>query len=360
MGFKARIALEKCVFSESKKTIVDFDNLKAFSFVYRSGVRAVKLQNEIGYIIVLPYKGQMIWDAAFDGRTLTMKSLFPEPRQASFFLDTYGNFLHHCGALRMGCPSSEDDHQLHGELPYADYERAFIEIGEDEMGTYLAISGVYDYNRAYGDKYTATPLVKLYNDSSVLDVSMQINNLTPNAMDLMYMCHINFAIARNAELIQSAGWNNKSMILRTSMPSHVTPSMNWSSLVKKIQKDVKVTKTIREDDRYDTDLVFFIGDMKEDEEGWAHFLQLHEDGSADIVSQKPIELDHHTRWILRNNNMEVLGMLPATCDPEGYTTEKQKGNVREIPPNGSVSFAIRVGSLNKEDAARLIHKTSNK
>ena len=28
--------------------------------------------------------------------------------------------------------------------------------------------------------------------------------------------------------------------------------------------------------------------------------------------------------------------LPSTCDPEGYTAEKQKGNVRSIPALGSV------------------------
>ena len=128
---------------------------------------------------------------------------------------------------------------------------------------------------------------------------------------------------------------------------------------KKIQKDVEITKIIGEDDRYNTDLCFFINDMKEDKDGWAHFIQLHEDGSADIISQKPRELDHHTRWILRNNNMEVLGMLPATCDPEGYTTEKQKGNVREIPPNGSVSFTVKVGFLNKKDAEYMIKKINN-
>jgi len=353
MSIKATLYLEKETFSFKQRPLVDFQTVKAFGFKYESGIRAVKIQNERGSFILLPYKGQMIWDAEFDGRRLTMKSLFSEPKQADFFLDSYGNLLQHCGALRMGCPSVEDDHPLHGELPYADYDKAFVELGEDDGGKYLGISGIYEYNRAYGSKYRARPCVKLYEGASVMDIFMTVENLSQNPMELMYMCHINFSLAPNARILQSADWDNVGMVLRTTVPEHITPSDEWYALIKRIGQDVTVTRTIRPDDNYDTDVCFFINRMDPDELGWAHFLQVHEDGSADLVSQKPSELDHHTRWLLRDRSMEVFGMLPATCDPEGYTTEKKKGNIRILDPGGSVTFSIRAGYLDSSTVKKM-------
>jgi hypothetical protein len=62
-----RIPLRKNYFTEKECTFVDFDNFKAALFIYQSGVHGVKLENESGYIIVLPFKGQQVWDAFFQG-----------------------------------------------------------------------------------------------------------------------------------------------------------------------------------------------------------------------------------------------------------------------------------------------------
>jgi len=157
-----------------------------------------------GILLSFLNKGQQIWDAVFHGRSLTMKSIFPQPRNVSSFLDTYGCFMMHCGALRMGCPGPDDDHPLHGELPYADYNEASIVFGEDKKGQYIGITGVYEHKRAFGDAYHAIPLVKLYEGSTIIDVSITVENLSNYAMELMYMCHFNFAIAKNAKIFQAA------------------------------------------------------------------------------------------------------------------------------------------------------------
>jgi hypothetical protein len=39
---------------------------------------------------MLPFQGQQIWDAWFDERRLTMRSMFPEPKPTREYLDTYG------------------------------------------------------------------------------------------------------------------------------------------------------------------------------------------------------------------------------------------------------------------------------
>jgi hypothetical protein len=80
-------------------------------------------------------------------------------------------------------------------------------------------------------------------------------------------------------------------------------------------------------------------------------MQVHPDGSADYIRYKPDELDHNTRWISRTEDQAGLGLaLPATCDPEGYSAEKKKGNIKEIPASSSVSFSVVAGHLNQEEA----------
>ena len=71
-------------------------------FCYDTGVPAVRLKNSRGFLEVLPYCGQMIWSARFDGVNLTMGSPFRAPRPTQDLLATYGCFLYHSGILRNG------------------------------------------------------------------------------------------------------------------------------------------------------------------------------------------------------------------------------------------------------------------
>ena len=350
MSEKGTVVLRKSSFTEAEKTFSSYGGLQVSTFCYESGVQAVKVANERGYITVLPYKGQQIWDAVFGGRSLAMKSLFPCPKNVSSFLDSYGCLMMHCGALRMGCPGPEDDHPLHGELPYADYREASLVFGENEGGRYIGVTGIYEYNKAFGDAYLAKPMVKLYEGSSVMEVSIRIDNMSRYPMELMYMCHFNFAIARNGRIFQTADWDNKSMLLRTSIPEHVKVSKRFLDFLERLKSDPTLTQIIRPEDEYFPEIVFFINNPSEDSDGWAHVMQMHEDGSADLVSQRPSELDHHARWILKSKNGEVMGILPATCDPEGHAAEKKKGNVREIPAEGSVEFTVKGGYLDKNES----------
>jgi hypothetical protein len=347
---KGRIQLEKSDFSERQRSICELDALKACSFLFDSGVHAVRLENPHGHIVILPYQGQQVWDVVFHGRRLTMKSFFPRPVPSSNLLESYGAFLYHCGALRMGNPGPEDAHPLHGELPAATYADAWIVAGEDKGGSYLGVSGAYTYARAFGDTYRATPEVRLYENSTVLDVSMTIENLSHYPMDLMYMCHINFLPASNGEIIQATGWDTKSMVIRSSIPAHVKPTPQFLAFMDALQNDPGVTRILRPQDEYNPEIVFYIRNLRCDPQGLTHILQKHEDGSSDYVGWNVKELDHTVRWILMHEDHRVMGMaLPSTCDPEGYTAEKKKGNVRTIPGMGRVAFSVRTGAL---DAAQ--------
>ena len=349
-----RIALSKHMFEGKERILAQSGKLTASLFVYETGVRAVRLANEHGYIVVLPYKGQQVWDAFFDGRFLNMETMYQEPRNVAHFLDTYGCFVMHCGALRMGCPGPEDDHPLHGDLPYADYGEAVLELGRDAEGRTMGITGLFDYNRAFGEKYHARPMAKLHESSTLVDISMEIENYSHYPMDLMYMCHVNFRPVEGGRIVQSVGWDKERMKVRTVIPEHVEASPGFVDFLAQLEENPDLTQTIRAEDEYDPEIAFFIESPRVDADGWSHFMQVHPDGSADYIRYKPSELDHNTRWISRTRDQAGLGLaLPATCDPEGYTAERRKGNIKTVPGKGSVSFSVVAGCLNRKEAMNM-------
>lgn len=349
-----RVNLDKSLFREKERTLCEINGLKAVSFLFTTGVHALRLENSSGHILVLPWQGQQVWDAVFHGRRLTMATVFPEPVPTVNLLDSYGAFLYHCGALRMGNPGPQDNHPLHGELPTAPYQEAWLLFGEDEGGGWLGVSGAFNYTKAFGDKYMAVPTVKLYERRTVLDVSMTIENLGHYPMDLMYMCHVNFLPAENGEIIQAAGWGPRDMIVRSSIPPHVKPTPQFLSFLESLKRNPETTRILRPQDEYNPEIVFYIRNLKGDASGLTHMLQKHPDGSSDYISYDAKQLDHTVRWILKHEDQKVVGMaLPSTCDPEGYTAEKQKGNVRSIPALGSVSFAVRTGYLDPGETRKM-------
>jgi len=322
-----KISLRKSYFTEKERTFIDFGDLKATLFMYESGIHGMKLANETGYMVVLPFKGQQVWNVFFRGRQLNMKTMYQEPKNTDHFINTYGCFVMHCGPVRMGCPGPEDDHPLHGVLPYVDYDEAAVV------------------------KYHARPLVKLYAGSSLIDISMTIENYSGYPMELMYMCHVNFRPVDYGRIVQSVDWAKENMELRTAIPEHVKVSQDFKDFLDRLEENPKLTEVIKPEDEYNPEIVFFIHSPKVDKQGWSHYMQVHPDGSADYLRYKPEELDHGTRWISRTKDQAGLGLaLPATCDPEGYTAEKKKGNIKEIAAQSSVSFTVVAGYLEKEKA----------
>ena len=103
-----KIYLYEDFFKENEKTVASYGELSASIFTYSTGVKAVRLSNSKGSIILLPYMGQMIWRAEFCGYEMAMRSIYDEPMPAkNVFGETYGCFLMHCGLTAMGNPTAE-------------------------------------------------------------------------------------------------------------------------------------------------------------------------------------------------------------------------------------------------------------
>jgi hypothetical protein len=114
-----RVALQRPAFGDREKEAVAAKGLTASLFRYSTGVNAIRLSNARGDVVALPYMGQMVWSATFDGVPLEMQSVFPAPRPAKTIVETYGCLAYHAGLLRNGVPAAGDNHAVHGEAPCA-------------------------------------------------------------------------------------------------------------------------------------------------------------------------------------------------------------------------------------------------
>lgn len=353
MSWQTTIHLQPNFFDTAEIILAELGELTAHAFRYRSGVCGLRLTNAAGQMIVLPFKGQQIWRLTLGGRELAMRSMFEEPTASNEYLQTYGGFMVHCGFTTMGVPAAEDRHPLHGELPNAPYQTAQLLVGADERGTYMGVSGTYQYTVAFNTNYVARPETRLYANSMRVPIEMTVRNLKRTPMEYMYMAHANFRPVDHGRLVYSAPCTPEHVRVRRSIPGHLQPPAGYREFLEELARQPERHNVLVPGLAFNPEVVFYI-DYRTDEDGWAHTLQVHPDGSADFISHRPSELDHGVRWIARNPDQDALGMvLPATAEPEGYHAEKAKGNVKVLAADDAFHCRIEVGVLTPAEAKQM-------
>ena len=343
--------LKKNYFSETSFEILRNTSFSVELFRYKTGIEAMRVKNSRGHIVILPYYGQMIWEAVFDGVDLKMSNMFDIPRQASDIKGTYGCFLYHSGLLHNGNPGPTDTHALHGEMPLAPIDYTSVEIGEDHLGPWLSVSGEYEYLMGFGDHYKARPKILLRSNKSTFDISMEVENLAVDPMSLMYMCHANFNFINGGQIFQPTGFSNKDMIIRSSIPAIIKSSDDYLKRLNQMKEDPSATEWINSNITYNPELVFYLKNLKKATDGLVHVMMRCPSGDAFVVMYDPEDFSYLVRWILADNKQQVCAFaMPATCGVEGYTAEANMGNVRSIPGGEKVRLALKLGYLNSDEA----------
>ena len=346
-----RIELHRFSFEDRERRLVEAGEFTVSAFRYDCGIEALRICNARGEIIVLPFKGQQIWRAGFDGRDLTMRSMFDEPVDTQVYLETYGAFMIHCGLAGLGAPGPDDTHPLHGELPNAPFQKAWLEIDEGK-GT-VTVGGSYQHTVAFSTNYIATARVTMTAGSALLGVSLAVENLKQTSMDLMYLAHANFRPVDHGELHYTASYDAKSVRVRTSIPAHISPKPDYMAFIERLARDPLPHHRMDPSLAFDPEVVFSI-DMKADDEGLAHAMQAHPDGTADYIGFRPDQAPICTRWVCRTPDQDGLGIaFPATAEVEGYTAEKAKGHLIELAGGAVWNIDITMGLLTAREAAGL-------
>jgi hypothetical protein len=277
--------------------------------------------------------------------------MFPEPRPAHVIVETYGCLAYHAGILRNGVPTAEDTHILHGEAPTGVMDKAGIACGADAHGPWIAVTGERDYAMGFGAHYVARPRVVLREANTSIDIEMQVENLSAAPMDLMYMCHVNFAFAEGARIVQSASFTPEHVVTRTAIPSHVTPTDDYRALLAELAINPARMERLDEPRRYDPEQVFYIKGAKPGSDGLVHYMLQRREGDAFAIAWDPEVMPHTIRWVLANSDQRVAAFaMPATCEPEGYAAEKRKGHVRSLAGGAKADFVTHVGYVEAAQA----------
>jgi len=294
----------------------------------------------------------MVWSAAFDAVPLEMQSMFPAPRPAETIVETYGCLAYHAGLLRNGVPAAGDNHALHGEAPCAEMDEAGIAYGTDARGPWMAVTGMRRYTMGFGANYRSTPRVILRPGETAFDIVMEVENLSAAPMDPMYLCHVNFAYAPGARIVQSVPFTPQHVVARTAIPSHVVPTPQYQAQIEAFAAHPERLSVLDPKERYDPEQVFYVKGIKRGADGLVHFMLMRPEGDAFAIAWDPESMPHAIRWILDNTDQRVAAFaMPATCEPEGYTAEKRKGNVRSLTSGAKACFVTHVGYVDKANAA---------
>ncbi len=346
-----RVPLSPSQFGAAPAEVAVMGKVTVSSFRYASGIEALRITTGRADVIILPFNGQQVWRAVFDGRDITMGSMFEEPVATPHYLNTYGAFFIHCGVTAIGAPGPQDRHPLHGELPLARFESAVLVL--DEAAGTVVLEGSYRHRVAFSTNYTVTATITLGVEATALDFGITVQNNRAVPMDLMYLGHANFRPVPDGDLVYSARYDPEHVAVRRSVPAHITPPPGYAGFVDRLARDPALHHRLTADLPFDPEVVFSVT-MEADADGLAHAMQVHPDGQGDFISYRTDTLPMAIRWICRTSDQQGLGLaLPSTSGVEGYTAEKAAGRVTVVPAKGVWSAWMRTGTLDPAETAAL-------
>ncbi len=351
-----RINLIRESFKTEPYELVSYGDIKVIAYRYKSGIEALRVENPKGHFVILPFRGQQIWDFTFGGRDLGMKTTIKEPVYSDTLLGNYGGFLYHCGVAAFGAPSPEDKHPHHGEIHNMEYNEAYIICDEDENGKYVTIGGVLINDIAFVRKYRFVPECKLYENSSVIKLNVTIENMKNAPMEYMYLCHINFAPIDGSKLVYSAKRDREHIkvhnIVKPDMPKEAAEKLQ--TYLNALEDHPELQDEVGGANQcYDPEICFAVK-YDSDKDGRAYTMQYKKGEGACYVSHPVKELPVGVRWISRTPDEDSMGMvLPATSEHLGYIDSKKKGYVKSLGGKEKLEFYMDIGYLDDSSAAKV-------
>lgn len=352
------INIKKSMFSDLDFTLLKNDNFTVTTLLYPSGIEGIKIDNGICSMAVLPYMGHQVWFLEINGENVTQESIFDYPRNTNKFGDNYGAFLIHCGLTNINGPSDDEDYPLHGELPFAEYSENYICLGNDEKGNYLSIGGKFSHLNSQDYYYEYCPELRLYENSSIVEMKSTINNKRKSKLDYLFMCHMNWLGVDGSKIHYSVKKDDKHIQVPIGdKPGDTEREIKLYNFTKKVVEDHTIVDILDiENQVYNPELCINMI-YSADKDGWGHALKEKPTEDSFYVGFNTNKLSHGLRWYCITGDENGVGFcLPTTGTNHSSKYQYENGLYKTLEGNSSTVLEWKFGTLNVEETKEMKKK----
>jgi galactose mutarotase-like enzyme len=305
----------------------------------RDGVDVVEVDNGRLRFVAIPTRGMGLWRATCGDVQLGWKSPVKGPVHPAFvplweasgigWLSGFDELLVRCGLESNGAPEFLPNgalrYPLHGLITNTPAHK--VEVTIDGDSGEIAVTGVVDEARMFGNKLRLSATIRTQVGSSALTVSDEITNLSAEPSELELLYHINFGLPL------------------------LTPGAKVVVPVKKLApRDAIAMANLPEWDVYGPETpglgeACFFFDLAADAAGRTQVLLRSAAGNQGVsVKFNKSQLPCFTLWKNRQAAADgyVTGLEPSINFPNQRSFEKEKGRVAILAPGESRRFEVSI------------------
>jgi hypothetical protein len=305
----------------------------------REGVDVIEVDNGCLRFVVLPTRGMGVWNAMLGNLWLAWKSPVKGPVHPALvdlneasgigWLDGFDEMLVRCGLESNGAPEFNPNgtlrHPLHGKI--ANIPAHKVEVTVDGETGDIAVTGVVDESRLFGNKLRMTSTITTQAGSPSFTVTDVITNPSDEPAELELLYHINFGV----------------------------PLLNPGSKVvlpvrKVAPRDGMAASGIETWDTYGpespgTPESCYFFELCGDSAGRTQALLHNAEGNQGVsLKFNQRELPCFTLWKNPQSKLDgyVTGLEPGINFPNRKSFEKEQGRVAVLAPDQSRAFQVTV------------------
>ena len=351
-----RVSIRPDFFRDRPLELLSSGELRATAFLYETGIAGLRIENSRSSMVVLPYMGKQVWFVDFDGRRLSQKSMFDMPQDTTKFGDNYGGFLYHCGLNNVNGPADgEADYPMHDVLPFARYRDAYVGVGENERGRYLAVGGTFVYRNSQELHWAYIPELRLYEGSTAVEMVATVENRRTHPLEYVWLCHMNWLGVDGSDFVYSCPVDEDHVqVVPTELGDDSPRAVAIREYSNRLVADPTIADTLDSSTQvYDPELCINYRYVA-DEKGWARAMQVMPDGDACYVAWDTAKAPYALRWFCRTGDEDGVGIaLPSTGTCHSTAYQRAHGHFNTLEPGGTDTLHWWFGYLDADGAAAM-------